>query len=244
MRSLLPCLLTAILVLGACQYARADSITVDYVGTGTDAGLSGQAVFTADGTTTLTIALSNTSTGLPSGFDVADQLLTAIGFDLGGRSVSGGSVKVGAGSTAYFSTGTYSATRDISGEWGYGDGSSGGLAGYDIVLSSMQSNADFAFPGPSLDNPANLNGPAGGLTNGLLALNGKGAVDHSVLISLTLSSALSLSDLGTYLADGSGIEFGSDAAFLTPVPEPGTIALLGLGLGGLAIRRRRTRSAP
>ena len=58
--------------------------------------------------------------------------------------------------------------------------------------------------------------------------------------SLGLSGAYSLTMLVTIKHDTKDLETSFDAA-LTRVPEPGTLALLGLGLGlvGVSVRRRQ-----
>ncbi|HEY1381378.1 MAG TPA: PEP-CTERM sorting domain-containing protein [Gemmataceae bacterium] len=60
--------------------------------------------------------------------------------------------------------------------------------------------------------------------------------------NMTLIEAFDVNDNGQIVGYGSvgGIEH---AFLLTPVPEPGTLALVGLGLGGLALRTWRRRRA-
>lgn len=200
--------------------------------------LSANADFTFSGTT-LNILLTNTSTGVPLGFSNSDQLLTSIAFDLPGlMTITGGSVVVGTGSTTInFDTGTYEAGSDISGEWGYGNLGTTGFGSLVNFVSANQSGTT-AFPGANLDGPAPLNGPQGGLTNGIVALGGLGAVQNSVYISLNLSG--SLIDL-SFLSNGAVIEFGSDAAFVHRVPEPGILILLGIGIVAVGIASRRMR---
>lgn len=201
--------------------------------TGPD-GLSGTADFSIVGTN-LVIVLTNTSTDVPSGFDNSDQLLTSIAFDLpDSMTITGGSVAVGTGSTAYFDTGTYGAAYDISGEYGYGNSGTTGFGTLVNYVSAMEAGTT-AFSGTNLDGPAVLDGPQGGLTNGIIPLGGLGAVQNSVLITLNLSGTLSNLD---FLDDGVIIEFGSDAAFV-PVPEPATLLLVGFGLIGLWGLRRK-----
>jgi hypothetical protein len=235
------------IILGCFMFvpcsAFADMITFD-----DGSGLSATADFSYSGST-LTIALTNTSTALPSGFSNSDQLLTSIGFDFnGGLTITGGSVVVGAGSTAFFDSGNLFGGADVSSEWGFGNANTTtGFAGLDNVVSAMQSStvskggSAFAPDLLDLDGPSNLNGPQGGLTNGLLPLGGLGAIDNSGLITLSLSGVLGSLD---FLTNGVVVEFGSDAHFINTVPEPTTIALLGIGLAGLAgaeVRRRRKK---
>jgi uncharacterized membrane protein len=69
--------------------------------------------------------------------------------------------------------------------------------------------------------------------NGRLVANPEG---------MTLVEALSINDAGFIV--GYGIVGGAEHAFLlAPVPEPGTMSLLGLGLGGLGVRTYRRRRA-
>ncbi len=209
--------------------ASADTINF----TGPD-GLSGTADFSISGGN-LVIVLTNTSTGVPSGFSNSDQLLTSIAFDLpGSMTITGGSVLVGTGSTAYFETGTYGAPSIISGEWGYGNSGTTGFGTLVNYVSAMQAGTT-AFSVTNLDGPAVLDGPQSGLTNGIIPLGGLGAVQSSVLITLNLNGTLSNLD---FLNNGVIIEFGSDAAFV-PVPESATLLLLGSGLIGLWGLRRK-----
>lgn len=216
-------------VLGLCLPASADLYTF------TDAsGLSGTADFSFSGSS-LDIVLTNTSTGTPGGFSNSDQLLTSLSFTLpGGITITGGSVTISAGSASQnFSLGDLGAGTDVSGEYGFGNGGTTGL--FDNFVSTNIAGAT-PFGGLNRDGPAVLNGPQGGLTNGLIALGGLGAIDNSITYDLTLSGALV--DL-SFLTTGVSIEFGSDAAFVPgqldnggpgggPGQGPG-----GLGPGGI-----------
>jgi hypothetical protein len=212
-------------------------------------GLAAEAEFTIVGGSSdqLDIRLRNTSTGVPVGFDNADQILTGVSWDFGDPgfngdvTITGGSVVIGPSSGSLdFDTGSYGPGADVSGEYGYGnmDGT-GALTNFVSALTAVAT----PFGGANLDGPASIDGPQGGLVAdpAIVALGGLGAIQDEVLISVMLSGTISQAELDADLS-GNGVrfEFGSDALFFT-VPEPSTAVFLMMGLGGLAARRRRSR---
>lgn len=200
-------------------------------------GLSATADFSLIDSDELKIVLTNTSTGMPAGFDNSDQLLTGISFDLGGLEIIGGNVIIGpdaADMSINFDAGQFGQGDDVSSEWGYGNNVT--TTGMLVNMVSVNTSQMTAFsPGPNLDGPENLGGPQGGLlaNPGIVDLGGLGAIQNSVVITLSLNS--DLSGLG-FLENGVIVEYGSDAAF---IPEPTTVALLVLGSISL-IRRKST----
>lgn len=204
-------------------------------------GLSAQATFTFTSPTVLTIELTNTSTGVPTGFDNSDQILTGISFDLGGPTITAGTVIIGPDSRSInfseIST-QLGPDDDVSCEWGYGN-----IGSTNMMLNMVSTNTShttrFDESNNNLDGPYILDGPQGGLValdsddKPLIDLSGLGAIGDSIIIRLTLSEAVTSYD---FLDNGVIAEFGSDAAFL--VPEPATIILLGLGTMVLLRKRK------
>lgn len=227
-----------IFLLSACGAAEADLLTFS-----DPSGLSGEAEFTLVNPTTVQIRLTNTSTGVPVGFDSSDQLLTGItwdsgeiGINAGDPAIVGGTAAIGALSQSVnFSTGSYGPGSDIGGEWGFGN--SGGSGGLPNMVSGNTAGV-VAFGGANLDGPASLNGPQGGLvaSPAIVNLGGLGAIQNEIVVEIMLDQAIS--DLSELLGNGAQIEFGSDAAFIY-VPAPGTLALLSVPFAVCAVRRRR-----
>jgi hypothetical protein len=190
----------------------------------------------------LGITLTNTSTGIPSGFSNSDALLTSISFDLGSNFITGGIAFTGDSVLSFDSTppstgpgGTY----NVSPEYGYGNSGTTGLL--DNYVSAMQSGTT-KFASGNLDGPDVLDGPQAGLSNDVYeaffgSSNPLGRINNSITFWLGLDEGLS--DL-SFLQKGAIVEWGSDAAH-TPVPEPATMLLLGSGLFGIVGYGRRKK---
>lgn len=196
----------------------------------------------------LQIILTETTPIAASSLSGAGAILTSIGFLLPGSAVIvlPGTVTIATDSSSVgFATGTYPAGTDVSGEWGATIGGekpiSDEMGDYDFVSANTAQVTKFA--GVNLDGPAGLNGPQGGLLDDSANRGGLGVIDNSVIILLTLQG-LSLDQRSPFLASlstSSVVEYGSDAAFGTPVPEPGTLMLLGSGLIGICLYRWRRK---
>ena len=212
-------------------------------------GLSATATFALlNGGSTLQIALKNTSTAVPAGFDSSDHLLTSIGFNLGGVSIlkSGSAVHIGASSQSLgFDSGSHGPGSNVSGEFGFGNGGTTDFGSLVNFVSAMQAGTT-RFNGPNLDGPKVLNGPQGGLVSAANAseIGGLGAIQDEVIFTLNLDGILT--DL-SFLANGTRIEFGSDHYYLDGtmtstavlIPLPGAAGMAGFGMLLIGSRRRR-----
>ena len=211
------CLVTGLAIFP--KSASADLLT--FTGTGMNTGLSA-ADFTLLNDTTLKIVLANTFTSPPaylSGDAASNQLLTSLAFRLG-----------------YGWDGTVQCCENTDLTHTFND-----------WISTLSAGTTQFKPG-SLDGSA-LDGPSYGIAPILPFGSPLTSISNSATFTLSLSGGIP--DL-SFLADGAVVEFGSDAAFLTGtpgtagqfgVPEPGAIALLGMGLLGWARHRRSTRRA-
>ena len=200
----------------------------------------------------LKITLKNTSTGLP-GPEPADSLLTGIAFKLPpGIGISGGSVVMGAGSTAIHFTPP--AGGNVSKEWGYDappDLHSGPFqdptitsSNVNTAVSAMESSTTNQFAAGSIAQPPNLDGPDFGLLSSSAgianpaAFLGKGleGIQDTVVITLNLTGTIP-ADLIAQIERGDVVvSFGSPNP--VPIPEPGTWVLLAVGIAVLAVLSR------
>ncbi len=216
------------------------------------------------GGTQLQLVVTETTPAAASSLTGGAAILTSIGFLLPGTAVlvpTGSTVTIAAGSSSvgFDPNGApppqdFGAGANVSGEWGStnaaGEKPIGNGSSYDFV-SALEAQV-IQFAGANLDGTAGLNGPQGGLLDDSAARGGLGVIDNSVTILLNLDAdpttggiqGLDAGQTAAFLASlefSSIVEWGSDAAFSAPIPEPGTLLLLGSGLLGAGALGRRFR---
>ncbi|MHC5005978.1 MAG: XDD4 family exosortase-dependent surface protein [Planctomycetota bacterium] len=238
------CLVVAVAALGLSAPAQSNYVvtyTVDAGGTNDQPlnGLSASAEFSINGTQ-LTITVSNTSTGVPSGADVSDSLLVSLAFELldGITITTGDSAAIGTGSAGLGLWGGQGAGFDVGDEWAWTNDGGGDLLEFfpQVITTSQGTGGGPVISFNGVPDP-NVDGPFGGITASppILAVpETQYAVSDSIEFNLTLSGTLSESQLAT-IARASTVEFGSDYQYLA-VPAPGTLWLLAFAAAG---RRRR-----
>jgi hypothetical protein len=240
----------------------AGAIPITFAGSGTNSGtghaLSANVTFDVSGTSLLVTLVNTSSLDVTQPSDV----LTGVFFNIGGNpSLTKTSATVSLGSSIISSDGSQSggAGTVVGGEWAYLNNLSQYSANAAISSSGLGIFGDANFPGPNLQKNAALDGVQYGITsagdvastvNGGLA--GQGLIKNSVEFALGgLPSGFLLSDIstvtfqyGTALTEPSlpGTGPGPGQGQLpAPVPEPASMLLLGSGLSGLALLRRRGR---
>ena len=223
----------------------AQAIPVTYTGAG---GLSAQADFVLSSPSILEITLMNTSTA-PYGGGEANMVLSSLNFNLGGATITGGSVALGAGSNVVSKSGgswAVEATPSLDAEWGYSNTGVGNSPA--PVVGAFQSVTAHTNGGGAVTAFDGTPGPLSGGLDFSLVASGSNAFGNSSFILDTLVLTLTLSeDLAdlSFLANGSYVEFGSDFLYVPDrppvIPEPTTLALLGLGLSLAGLRRTTAR---
>ena len=193
----------------------------------------------------LQVTLTNTST-----YDVMNpsSILTALFFDVGTGTLTPVSALLN-GSTVFFGP---DGGGNVGGEWAYAYGLSGasGSANSGISSSGLGLFGSGNFSGANLQGPASVNGLQYGITSagdntttGNAPVTGVNALIQNSVI-FTLSGLPSGFDPSAAITNVS-FQYGTalNEPNVTPVPEPGTLILLGSGLASIGLWGRRKLKA-
>jgi len=215
-------------------------------------GRSAEAIFSVSGTD-LKVTLTNTATA-----DVLDPtfVLTAMFFS-GPNKLNPVSALLPAGTVVY---NTPLNDTNVGGEWAYEYGFKGPHGATAGISSSGLSPSGFFgapnFNGLNLDGPApSVDGLQYGLTSAgdIFSTPKGGALQNNALVKNSVVFTLSglAADFDLNSISNVSFQYGTciDDANITPppgpepVPEPGTVLLLGIGSFGLALWGKRRKSA-
>jgi hypothetical protein len=243
-------LLSAIVVptLSATAAVTTVNYTVDAGGNipGPLNGLRAQASFENSGKD-LIVRLTNTSTGVPAGFGVGESFLVSVGFNLPAD------VSIATAKTALIAPGSFGvaswsgrlAGASVAEEWLWTNDFGGDLMNSGQVNSARQVISTSSGQGGGTSErfdggTGTVNGPSGGIVAAppIVSLPGSSmGVSNSIIFAVTLTRALTDAENNS-VAQGSLVEYGSDARYLR-VPAPSSsLALIGAAL--IMGRRRRS----
>ena len=234
------------------------AVPIIFTGSGTGPGsvpVTASATFDIVGNN-LTITLTNTSPS-NSGQDVPGSTLSGLFWDFTGNpTLTPLSATIPAASSIIQSglcvPGPCAGVTNVAGEWGYQatsfpGGADRGIASSGYLTTGLAGNIgnfNGGAAGTDLDGPASLNGINFGIVSAAAGFNPNGGlarplIQDTVVFILSGVSGLSNSDISDV-----SFQYGTSITELnvpgTPrrVPEPGTLALLGLAAVVLAYRRR------
>lgn len=252
--------LAAVALAGVCLASfGAGAAPVTFTGSSTGPGgvpVAASATFGISGNT-LTITLQNTS-GSNAGQDVPGSTITGLFFDLTGNPLlTPVSAQVASGSSivgAPCSVVTCVGVTNVGGEFGYQatsltGGADRGIASSGYLTTGLPGDLG-NFNGVNLDDPASLDGINFGLISAAAGFNPNGGLEKVPLIQDEVVFTLTgVSGLGNVDISHVSFQYGTSLSELnvpgTPgrtVPEPDTLALVGLALAGVGALGRKKKS--